>query len=92
LVFCFWNGARRIVGVSLADARIEGPLREEQIMSPSANDLLHRVNNDLEIIVNCSEIAKSRIQDHSEAEYCAHITSAALRIAKVVGDYFSPLK
>ena len=58
-------------------------------MSILANDLLHRVNNDLEIIVNCSEIAKSRIQDHSSAECCAHITSAALRIAKVVADYFT---
>ena len=52
-------------------------------------ELLHEVNNHLEIVVSASELLSLKYSDPSTKECCAQIQSAVLRTSKLLKMYFN---
>jgi nitrogen-specific signal transduction histidine kinase len=52
-------------------------------------ELLHEVNNQLEIAVGAAELLSQQYSDPSTKERCAQIQSAVLRTSKLLKTYFN---
>jgi nitrogen-specific signal transduction histidine kinase len=52
-------------------------------------DLLHEVNNQLEIVVGAAELVSQKSSDTSVRNYCEQIQSAVLRTSKLLKMHFN---
>jgi nitrogen-specific signal transduction histidine kinase len=52
-------------------------------------DLLHEVNNQLEIVVGAAELVSQKSSDTSVRNYCEQIQSAVFRMSKLLKMHFN---
>jgi light-regulated signal transduction histidine kinase (bacteriophytochrome) len=55
---------------------------------PLSKELLHEVNNQLEIVVSAAELLSRQHSDPEISEFCAQIQTAAFKTSKILKTYF----